>query len=376
MTPEHLARQVERLCERWPDTRVVGVHAARWQGGDSIAVDGHTFPIHWCPSALALSERLAALGENDRLIVLTPLVDTDLSLDVRARLARYRLLHPERWQLVRDAYGVAGVDPRLPMKPWMADALLGARPHRASSRTSVLDADTAWTHVLNHHLGLPDGTPDAGTIIRWSMDPRAAVRFAALPEPLAEAVGQRLGETAGGLGALLAGGIASGHAGELLPIGLVCDVLFSDEGDTLTPGLVQAAARLEPLLGGASVEPARGREWTTAARRVLRALPRDQRGEWLGRAEVTLSNLKARRSRSEARRCRPGFKVASSDSPRQRRQRSRPRTHSKRPNTHSAASRSTPPATVRANAWATSKWPCGSCAASIERAKRRALRLA
>ena len=293
MTPEHLARQVERLCERWPDTRVVGVHAARWQGGDSIAVDGRTFPVHWCPSALALSERLAALGEDDRLIVLTPLVDTDLGLDVRARLARCRLLHPERWQLVRDAWGVAGVDPRLPMQPWMADALLAARPRRARSPTSVLDADTAWRHVLDHHLGLADGTPDAGTILRWSTDPGAAAQFAALPEPLAEAVARRLGDTAGALGALLAGGIGSGHAGELLPIGLVCDVLFSDEGDTLNPVLVQAAARLEPLLGGASIEPVRGREWTTAARRVLRALPRERRDEWLGRAEITLSNLKA-----------------------------------------------------------------------------------
>ena len=293
MTPEHLARQVERLCERWPDTRVVGVHAARWQGGDSIAADGHTFPVHWRPSALALSERLAELGENDRLIVLTPLVDTDLGLDVRARLARCRLLHPERWQLVRDAYGVAGVDPRLPMRPWMADALLAARPHRARSPTSVLDADAAWTRVLDHHLDLADGAPDAGTILRWSMDPGAEARFAALPEPLAEAVGHRLEKTAGALGALLAGGIASGHASDLLPIGLVCDVLFSDEGESPNPGLVQATTRLEPMLGGASVEPARGREWATAARRVLRALPRDRHGEWLARAEVTLSNLKA-----------------------------------------------------------------------------------
>ena len=293
MTPEHLARQVERLCERWPETRIVGVHAARWQGGDSIAVGDQSFPVYWCRSALALSERLAALGEDDRLIVLTPLVDTDLGLDVRARLARCRLLHPERWQLVRDAYGVAGVDPRLPVQPWMADALLAARPHRARSPTSVLNADAAWTHVLNYHLGLADGTPDAGTILRWSTDPGVAARFAALPEPLAKAIGQRLGETAGALGALLAGGIASGHAGELLAIGLVCDVLFSDEDDTLNPVLVQAAARLEPLLGGASVEPGRGREWATTARRVLRALPRDRRGEWLGRAEATLSSLKA-----------------------------------------------------------------------------------
>ena len=293
MTPEHLTRQVERLCERWPDTRVVGVHAARWQGGDSITVVGETFPIQWCISALALSERLAALTEDDRLIALTPLLDEDLSLDVRARLARGRLFHPERWQMVRDAYGVAAVDPRLSMQSWMADALLSARPRKRRSPAGVLDAHTAWTYVLNHYLGLPDGDPDSGSVIQWSTEPGAAERFAALPEPLAEAVSQWLGETAGSLGTLLTGGIASGHASVLLPIGLVCDVLFSDESDAQNPLLVQAAARLEPLLGGASVEPTRGRQWAAAARRVFRALPRDRRGEWLGRAEGMISNLKA-----------------------------------------------------------------------------------
>lgn len=293
VTPEHLTRQVERLCERWPDTRVVGVHAARWRGDDSIAVNGVTFPVRWCPSALAVSERLATLGDDDRLIVLTPLGDQDLGLDVLARLARRRLHHPERWQMVRDAYGVTSVDPRLPMQPWMADALLSARPHRRGSPASVLDAGTAWTHVLAHHLDLPDGSPDAGTIIRWSIEPGAAERFAALPAPLAEAVHRRLGESAGGLGVLLAEGIAAGHASELLPIGLVCDLLFGDEDATLNPGLVQAAARLEPLLGGAIVEPARGREWAAEARRVFRALPRERRGEWVRRAESRLSHLKA-----------------------------------------------------------------------------------
>ena len=293
MTPEHLIRQVERLCELRPDTRVVGIHAARWQGPDEIAVTGQTFPVRWCASALSVSERLADLDEDDRLIVLTPLANEDLGLDVRARLARRRLLHPERWQTVRDAYGVAAVDPRLPMEPWMAEALLSARPRRRGLKTSVLDADTAWTHVLNHHLGLPDGSPDPASIIRWSMEPGAAERFAALPAPLAEAVARRFDETAGGLGALLAGGIAAGHAGELLPVGLACEVLFGDDNDELNSGLVQAAARLEPLLGGASVEPARGREWSTAAQRVLRALSQDRRDEWLERAERMLSNLKA-----------------------------------------------------------------------------------
>lgn len=96
---------------------------------------------------------------------------------------------------MRDAYGVAAVDPRLPMEPWMAEALLSARPRRRGLKTSVLDADTAWTHVLEHHLELPDGRPDPASIIRWSMEPGAAERFTALPPSLAEAVARRFEET-------------------------------------------------------------------------------------------------------------------------------------------------------------------------------------
>lgn len=298
VTPEHLAQQVKQLRERWPEARLIGVHAAQWQGADSIAVDGETFRVSWCASALAVSEQLASFGEEDRLIVLTPLGDADLGLDVLARLARRRLIHPERWQMVRDAYGVASVDPRLPMHSWMADALLRARPRNRTAPASVLDADTAWAHVLDHSLDLPDGNPDAETILRWSMEPGAGERFAALPEPLADAVRQRFAESAGGLGVLLAKGITAGHAGELLPIGLACDPLFGEEDAApepalSEPALARAAARLEPLLGGADVEPAQGRAWAAIACRIVLKESRDRRDEWLARAEGLLATLKA-----------------------------------------------------------------------------------
>ena len=292
MTPEHLAQQVERLCDRSPETRIVGLHAERWLGGESIAVDGATFSVRWCVSPLAISEQLSALSNDDRLIVLTPFADVDLSLDVLARFARRQLLHPDKWQLVRDAYGVAAVDPRLPMQSWMADALLSARPQERTARANTLDADTAWAHLLGHHIGLRSGTPDVGSIIAWSTDPHTAGRFEALSVPLAEAVKGRLGDSAGHLGSLLAEGIAAGHSNQLLPIGLVCDVLFDARPDKGDPVLVQAAARLEPFLGGSSVEPARGLEWAAASRAVLRSLSQDGRAEWLGRAESLLVNLK------------------------------------------------------------------------------------
>ena len=289
LTPEQLTLQVKQLCERRPDTRVVGIHAPHWRGGASISTGHAAFRVSWCESALAVSEQLAALGDGERLVVLTPLDETDLGADVLARLARRRLIHPDRWQMVRDAYGVVEVDPRLPAETWMADALLAATPIRRTLPANVLDAGAAWRQVLGHVLGLDEGSPDADAVVRWSAQPDAADRFAALPAPLAEAVGQRLEQSAGGLGALLAAAIAAGNAGELLPIGLACGLLFSGPAE---PELTRAAVRLEPLLGGADVEPARGREWAACARRVLRSLPPAQRGAWLERGERLLAQLK------------------------------------------------------------------------------------
>ena len=303
IAPEHLSEEVRQLCERWPDTRVIGIRATQWQGGGSIVIDDVTFRVSWCASALSVAEELAALGDGERLILLTPLEDADLGLDVLARLARRRLIRPERWQMVRDAYGVRSVDPRLPAYAWMADALLAARPGKRTTPANALDAATAWRYVLGHFLDLPDGSPDADTILRWSMEPGAAERFAALSEPLADAVRQRWERTAGGLGALLARGIAAGHANDLLAMGLACDTLFGEEepdseaapsvSALVEPALAQAAARLEPRLGGAAVEPRDGRAWGAAARRIVRTVPRDRHGEWLGRAESLLASLKA-----------------------------------------------------------------------------------
>ena len=291
LTPEQLTLQVKQLCERRPDTRVVGIHAPHWRGGASISTGHAAFRVSWCESALAVSEQLAALGDGERLVVLTPLDETELGADVLARLARRRLIHPDRWQMVADAYGVVEVDPRLPVESWMADALLAATPVRRTLPAKVLDAGAAWRQVLGHALGLDDGSPDADAVVRWSAreQPDAAERFAALPAPLAEAVGQRLEQSAGGLGALLAAAIAAGNAGELLPIGLACDLLF---GGPAEPELTRAAVRLEPLLDGADVEPARGREWAACARRALRSLPSPQRRAWLERGERLLAQLK------------------------------------------------------------------------------------
>ena len=365
MTPEHLARQVERLCERRPDTRVVGVHAERWQGGDSIAVDGRTFPVHWC--------RIRPRAER------TPRRAGRRRSAGRADAACRRGPQPRR-------PGPIGTVPSAPPRtmavgtrrirrggrgPATADAAVDGRctarrpaTHRARSPTSVLDADAAWTHVLDHHLGLADGIPDAGAILRWSTDPGAVARFAALREPLAEAVRQEVRRNRGRSGCIACRTESRPDTrGELLPIGLVCDVLFSDDDDARNQVLADALNPVTRTGRGTNRASARRGERRVRARSRVgdggAACPSGAAAEigaaiGSGRAEVTLSNLKAEafaerssvlpsglRSRLER------FAAAATAAIDSR------RTHWKRPRTHSAASGNTAPVPIGANARAT-----------------------
>ncbi len=292
VTADQLRVRVGQLCERWPGTRIVGIHLAEWQGGDRLNLNDATFRIAWCPSTLAVSEALAGEAASDRLIVLTPLSESDLPLDVLARFARRRLIHPERWEMVRAAFGVSALDPRMPMHGWMADALLAARPDGFTAPGSVLDSNTGWACVFDHFLGLADGSPDADSLLRWSLREESAQRFRRLESKLADAVVERFTATAGELGALLGAGIVAGHAEELLSVGLTCGVLFAS-GAEPNERWAQATARLEPFLGGASVSVELGRAWADAAHRVLLALPQTERENWLDRAERLLTRLRA-----------------------------------------------------------------------------------
>lgn len=62
----------------------------------------------------------------------------------------------------------------------------------------------------------------------------------------------------------------AGRGKDALPIGLACGVLFGEAEPRAS--LREAAVRLEPLVGGARVDPRAGRAMSEAARRVVQAL--------------------------------------------------------------------------------------------------------
>src|SRR5690606_11235795 len=161
--PEHLSALVAAVLQKAPDSVAVGIRASgAWQGGESVTVAGEPHPVVVCTSRLAAHEALARHevdGSERALVLLTPLSEDELGWDVLVRLAKRRLMQLVPWDIVRDLFRAREVDPRITAHRWMAESLLEHIPPNGYTpvATGVLDADTAWSHVLGQLLGLRNG---------------------------------------------------------------------------------------------------------------------------------------------------------------------------------------------------------------------------
>ena len=108
----------------------------------------------------------------------------------------------------RGGASLSGVEGRPAPSARRMDGERAHREHAPSGYPSVpagvLDRDTAWTAFLVHRLGLPDGRPDAVSLLRWTLDPQQAPRFESLESTARQGVRDRLIETAGAVGGAVA----------------------------------------------------------------------------------------------------------------------------------------------------------------------------
>ena len=295
-TPAQVATQVAMIRRQRPDERVIGIYTpGAWLGGSELKVDRECLPVVFCVSTLHIREVLMSHDtDGPPLVLITNLEDGRLSLDVLARFAGRRLFRIDRWQIVQDCFRARQRDPRLPTQEWLADALLqympeGGYPPVASG---LLDADTVWTHLLQQSLGLPSGRPDAVALVQWSLSAENLRRYEALRREFRTALRQRLEDTAGAVGTAMLDALEAGHGAWLLPIGLVCEILYASEGQSQM-GIAQARARLEPYVAGRTLSSEIGHAWFEAAQAVLDTLPDAEARACLQRAHQLLTDLKA-----------------------------------------------------------------------------------
>lgn len=275
LPPPQPAQLIARLREHFRADRpqVFAVRCSpQWPAGTGLALaPGVSVPVVACVSALQVREVLC--GFRDRsLVILTDLDEHELGADVLARLGRRRLLRLDRWDTVRRLFGAVGLDPRLPAHGWLADALIHYAPEAGYPpvSTGLLEAGSAWSQLLWQALEL-NGPADPAGVLLWSRHPARLLRLDALDAEWRRGLLAWLADSLGPLGPWWSAALDAGHGALLLPIGLVAGVLFAP-GAPSTLALAQAAARLEPWLGGRPLPAGPGRSWAALAAEVFARL--------------------------------------------------------------------------------------------------------
>jgi hypothetical protein len=210
------------------------------------------------------------MGSGQGLILLTPLASRDLGGDVVARLARTQVFQPDAWGMVQQLFKAREIDARLSRFRWMAQLLverasMGAYPPVPNG---FLDMDTAWRHILGRCLALEASRPDAAMLLNWSLGADSAGMFADLPEAAKTQIAAWLGESAGAVGTLVMRCVTAGNTQDAVPLGLVCGVVLSPQGEGVHE-LAAAAIRLERFMGDKRIGIADGRLWAADAAKLL-----------------------------------------------------------------------------------------------------------
>ncbi|MEV4822048.1 BREX-2 system phosphatase PglZ [Micromonospora sp. NPDC049274] len=279
ISPVALRQKVTQQLERHRNGEAYPVMVIRaepvWPYDPAVLLpDGRQVRVVPCVSPLAVWEHLVADRGEEVLVLLTDVPESVLHHGVRSRIFRQHVITVQPWDLVVDAFGAHLPDAALEREAWAGEALLDAMPPAGWPRlaTSVLTRDVALRHLAAVRLGLdrhglgPDDL-DATALLRWSTESGAVEAFGLLRE--AERVGlsrwllEQFGRPAKALFAL----VDAGRGAEALPLGLVCDALWSTEG----ADAVRAQGRVEQYFGNLN-DDATVRGFAAAAVQVVSAL--------------------------------------------------------------------------------------------------------
>ncbi|MEV4490692.1 BREX-2 system phosphatase PglZ [Micromonospora coxensis] len=214
--------------------------------------DGRTARVVPCVSPLAVWEHLAVEHDDEVLVLLTDVPESTLGAGVRSRVFRQQVIAVEPWDLVVDAFGARVPDSALERESWAGEALLDAMPPGGWPRlsTRVLTRDVALRHLAAVRLGLdrrgenPDDL-DVAALLRWSGEPGAVEAFGLLRPAEQDGLRRWLIEQFGRPARALFALVAAGHGADAMPLGLVCDAVWTTD----SVEAVRVRGRIEQYFG-------------------------------------------------------------------------------------------------------------------------------
>ena len=269
-----------------------------WDGPTRWEVGGSPVEVRPGISVLGIRDLLAGRdGDDDgTLLILTPLPETDLGTELLTHFWKHRVHRLSGWDAVKELFRVDAVDPALARHRWMVDLLVAVAPRRGYPPvvSGMLDLDTAWRNLLRFGLGLEAEQPDLRDLLGWGETDEARAALQRHVAGALDEITQRLARTAGPAARHVVRLVREGRGGDLVPLGLVADVLWAegDEEEGTGAALLAARVRFEQPVGAKGITGEVGRAWAAAARRLVgRASElsdelRVQR--WLNRAEALL----------------------------------------------------------------------------------------
>jgi hypothetical protein len=251
LTPAVLRPLLEELHRTRPDEPLIGVQLdGAWDGGDYILLGGQERPVRVCRAPLDV--RVASAEQDELgapLVVLTPLSDRQLGLDLTARFAGQRLLRPSLARAVMQLFEAHDLDRRIAREGWLLRALLEYQPAAGYGPvpSGALTAERAWDELLRATLDLPGSAPTLRELLIWSQDPKHLANLWATSTEVRDGVRGHLAVIPGV--SLLLGIAEHAHApDDVLAVVAALSVLVASPNE---PATLLAAGRIaERNLGG------------------------------------------------------------------------------------------------------------------------------
>lgn len=217
----------------------IGIRGRLTQPIGAFTHGGTTVRTVHCTSSLAARDALLKRVPEEWLVIVTDRSDDELGTGVLTHLVGHQLRRPDPWQTVRQRFAAQAVDSQLVARAGHRDlafGLLEVLPGGAwpPAPSGLLTRDHAFSTLARQVLGLPDGPIDLVTVLGWSARQDATRRLREIRDTggdsLADALVEWLASTAGTAAPAVFGLLSSGRPGDLLPLGLVINLLDDHPG--------------------------------------------------------------------------------------------------------------------------------------------------